>query len=164
MLLVTIHISGKCKDTTDETRTLWLILITKCKLNVNIFQLFSPQEMFLSLSDGGVGNVTRRGGQQTLPAPHALESATGDPGLPAATKTTGSDGRERSRIRRYVSNVNLKIPNTSSIKCFLSRIPFQEMKHWGSARVRRCFGTSSCRLGLRGILNVLEMQTRRKNV
>ena len=58
--------------------------------------------MFLSLSDGGVGVgiVTRRGGQLTLPAPHALESATGDPGLPAATKTTGSDGRERSRIRR----------------------------------------------------------------
>ena len=117
MLLVTIHISGKCKDTTDETRTLWLILITKCKLNVNIFQLFSPQEMFLSLSDGGVGIVTRRGGQLTLPAPHALESATGNPGLPAATETSGSDERERSRIRRYVSNVNLKIPNTSSIKC-----------------------------------------------
>ena len=71
--------------------------------------------MFLSLSDGGVGIVTRRGGQLTLPAPHALESATGNPGLPAATETTGS---ERSRIRRYVSNtnVNLKIPNTSSIK------------------------------------------------
>ena len=73
--------------------------------------------MFLSLSDGGVGIVTRRGGQLTLPAPHALESATGNPGLPAATETTGSDKRERSRIRRYVSNVNLKIPNTSSIKC-----------------------------------------------
>ena len=126
------------------------------------------------------------GGQLTLPAPHALESATGNPGLPAATETTGSDERERSRIRRYVSNVNLKIPNTSSIKClptyfclyfnnssfsfcFINNFFVQgsvpgEMKHWGSARVRRCFGTSSCRLGLRGILNVLEMQTRRKNV
>ena len=103
--------------------------------------------MFLSLSDGGVGIVTRRGGQLTLPAPHALESATGNPGLLAATETSGSDERERSRIRRYVSNVNLKIPNTSSyllisaytlitpastfvlLTIFLSRVPFQEMKH-----------------------------------
>ena len=113
ILLVTIcFISGKCTDMTwHETGD---IMTAKLKLNVNLFQLFGAQEI-LSLSDGSVCIMWR--GQQTLPAPPTrIGVCCRRPR--AATGTTGSERRERARICRYFSNVNLKIPNPSPTRCF----------------------------------------------